>query len=324
MSDLDGPISGLPGSPPRRRVIISTDVANEADDAFAVAYALLSPSLDVRCVVPTHFGHREVRDSLAASRQELDRLLTAMGATDEVRVCDGSAHALPDYQTPVESDGAQAIIEEAGRDDRKPLFLLVLGPLTDVASAYLMEPGIAEQDITVVWIGGPSNPPDPEPLYWPEFNLSNDLLAANVVFESQLRLWQIPMRTYASCAVSNAELLERVAPHGPLGEYLVAQYYRWVERLGWDWELKHLSDCAAVGLAIRDDFGRFELIPAPTFNRQFDTVPGDGRPIRVYQEVDRRFLFEDLFTKIKLFATHGRSYPPRQPMADGIVWGWPR
>ena len=174
-------------------MVISTDVANEADDAFAIAYALLSPSLDVRCVVPTHFGHRDTADSLGASSAELSRLLVAMNLEGSVNVQNGSPHALPDYETPVVSDGARAIVREAMLEDRLPLFVLVLGPLTDVASALLIEPAIAERDITVIWIGGPSNPPDPEPLYWPEFNLSNDLLAANVVFESPIELWQIPI-----------------------------------------------------------------------------------------------------------------------------------
>jgi hypothetical protein len=42
-----------------RRVIIDSDVKNEADDQFAVVHALLSPTLDVRGVIPAHFGtHR--------------------------------------------------------------------------------------------------------------------------------------------------------------------------------------------------------------------------------------------------------------------------
>lgn len=325
MADGSRVIDGFLDVPPRRRVVISTDVANEADDAFAVAYALLSPSLEVRCVVPTHFGQRGVADSLAASRDELARLLAAMDRTGAVVVRDGSPRAMSDPLTPVDSPGARSIVAEALSDDPLPLFVLCLGSLTDMASALLLEPAIAERDVTVVWIGGPSNPPDPVPLYWPEFNLSNDLVAANVVFGSEVQLWQIPMNTYASCAVSYVELLDRVAPHGELGQYLMRQLYNWAEGFGWDWELKHLSDCAAVATVIRDDFGRFDVIPAPQFSLQFQNVATDGnRPIRVYQAVDRRFLFEDLFGKIKLFASCGGAgaYPPRHPTEEGVAWGW--
>ena len=42
--------------PTRRRVIIDTDAKNEADDQYAIVHALLSPTLDVRGLVPAHFG----------------------------------------------------------------------------------------------------------------------------------------------------------------------------------------------------------------------------------------------------------------------------
>ena len=39
-----------------RRVIVDTDAKNEADDQYAIVHALLSPTLDVRGIVPAHFG----------------------------------------------------------------------------------------------------------------------------------------------------------------------------------------------------------------------------------------------------------------------------
>lgn len=41
---------------PPHKVLISTDAANEVDDQFAVVHALLSPVLDVRGILPAHFG----------------------------------------------------------------------------------------------------------------------------------------------------------------------------------------------------------------------------------------------------------------------------
>ena len=46
------------------------------------------------------------------------------------------------------------IIEEALKDDPRPLHVAFLGPLTDMASALLLEPSIAERSVRVVWIGG--------------------------------------------------------------------------------------------------------------------------------------------------------------------------
>ena len=77
------------------------------------------------------------------------------------------------------------IIEEAMKDDPAPLYIAFLGPLTDMASALLLCPEIAEKNVRVIWIGGRD---------WPsggwEFNLQNDVHAANVVFRSKVELWQ--------------------------------------------------------------------------------------------------------------------------------------
>ena len=56
-----------------------------------------------------------------------------------------------------------------------------------MATALLLEPRIAERDLNVVWIGG-----GPYPEGGIEYNLSNDIAAANAVFASRLRVWQVP------------------------------------------------------------------------------------------------------------------------------------
>jgi inosine-uridine nucleoside N-ribohydrolase len=72
----------------------------------------------------------------------------------QFRVEAGALHALRDEKTPVESAGAQLIIEAALQEDERPLHIAFLDPLTDMASALLLEPKIAEKDIRVIWIGG--------------------------------------------------------------------------------------------------------------------------------------------------------------------------
>src|SRR5690606_33092290 len=124
------------------------------------------------------------------------------------------------------------IIEESMADDA-PLSVLVLGPLSTVASAILLEPRIVERDLTVIWIGGPPY----DGLLGRtggeagiEFNLSNDIAAANVVFTSGVRLLQVPESTYRMCSVGYPELREKVGPCGELGAYLVRQLVEWNDR----------------------------------------------------------------------------------------------
>ena len=93
----------------RRRVIIDTDAKNEADDQFAIVHALLSPSFDLRGIIPAHFGFRPGRSerSMLDSREEVDLILRLMDLTDQVRVENGAPYALPDHKTPVPSPGAE-------------------------------------------------------------------------------------------------------------------------------------------------------------------------------------------------------------------------
>jgi hypothetical protein len=196
------------------------------------------------------------------------------------------------------SEGAEFIIAEALKEDPRPLFIAFLGPLTDMASALLVEPKIAERNVIVVWIGGGD---------WPvgssEFNLSNDINAANVVFRSKVQVWQIPSPVYKRMAVSYAELAEKVYDKGAIGKYLVEQLVEWnTANVAGPIEHRSLGDSPAIGVMMYPDCGLFEWRPAPEFNAEMNYVhTGRNRPVRVYESVDQRFIHEDFFAKLARF-----------------------
>jgi purine nucleosidase len=298
-------------APARRvRVIVDTDAKNEADDQFAIVHALLTPTFDLRGIVPAHFGERRSRHSLRDSREEVDLLLRLMDLEGRVRIEDGAAQAMPDELTPQPSPGAELIVEEAMREDAGQLFVAFYGPLTDMASALLLEPRIAERDLTVVWIGGG---PYPEGGF--EYNLSNDIAAANAVFASTLPVWQVPQPVYVTLAVGYAEMDAKVAPCGELGNYLVRQTIEWNDTwVDAPMEFRSLGDSPCVGVMMNPNGGRWALRPAPRFATDMSYVDApENRPIRVYDSVDTRFILEDFFAKLQAFH---RSKESR----DRIVW----
>ena len=67
-----------------RRAIINTDAKNEGDDQYAIVHALLSPSLDVRGIIPAHFGTWRSDQSMIDSRQEVDLLLELLELSGRV------------------------------------------------------------------------------------------------------------------------------------------------------------------------------------------------------------------------------------------------
>ncbi len=291
----------MPAMPPpkRTRVIINTDAKNEVDDQFAIVHGLLTPSFELHGLIPAHFGSIKSATSLQDSHDEVMLLLRLMGLEGKVRVVDGAAAPIADMATPARSAGAELIMAEALKDDPRPLHVAFLGPLTDMASAILMAPEIAQRDVRVIWIGGG---------YWPvgnrEYNLSNDIAAANVVARSGIEIWQIPMKVYRHMGVSYAELYERVHGQGEIGKYLVEQLVDWNARVvEGPMEYRSLGNSPAIGVMMYPECGVSEWVPGPEYNEQMNYVhSGRNRPVKLYHNVDQRFVLEDMFAKLARFA----------------------
>jgi purine nucleosidase len=285
------------------RVITNTDAKNEADDQFAIVQALLSPRFDNRGVIAAHFGSLKSKTSMMDSYNEVVKVFDMMHISDKDLIFKGAENALENNREPVASDGAELIVKEALSDDPRPLYVTFLGPLTDLASAYLMEPRIANK-LTVIWIGGGAYPAGGQ-----EYNLSNDIVAANVVMNSQIPLWQVPKNVYRMVKVSLAELEYRVRPHGDIGKYLFDQLnnhantpqgIRPEHRTG---EIWCLGDSPAVGLILCDHEYDYDWISAPEISRDMAYIhSGLNRAIRVYRTIDTRFVLEDFYAKLALFA----------------------
>lgn len=284
------------------RLITDTDAKNEGDDDFAVVQALLSPKIDNVGLVAAHYGTRDA-DGMERSYSELETVVEKMGFTGQVPLYHGADRAMKDSSTPVDSEGARLIIEEAMKEDDRPLYVIFLGPLTDIASAYLMEPRIARR-LTVIWIGGGLYPDGGE-----EFNLGNDIHAANVVFGSNMEVWQVPKNVYEMMPVTMAELEYRVRPCGEIGAYLCDQLLEHAMteipkkspfRSGETWVL---GDSPAVGLILYEDRFSYEWVQAPAIGMDMNYIHTKRfRPIRVYQKIDSRLILEDLYAKLSLFA----------------------
>ncbi len=282
----------------KSRVILDTDAKNEVDDQFAIVQGVLSESMDIKAIIAAHFGTEKSKRSMAESYEEIEKVLGLMGLREGFNVLHGGEKAMETEDEIVPSEGARFIVEEAMKEDKRPLYIAFLGPLTDMAAALLMEPEIAKKDVTVIWIGGRD---------WPsggwEYNLANDIMAANIVFRSNVRLWQVPRNVYRMMPVSFAEMYDKVYPCGEIGKYLVENVIafnnEWVSR---PVEHRGLGDSPAIGIILFHDCGEWEYRPAPTFDDRMNYVhTGQYRPIKVYKNIDNRFILEDLYAKLRLF-----------------------
>lgn len=287
------------------RVIIDTDANCEADDQYAIVHALLTPQFDIKGIVAAHYGTRTSNDSMELSYAEILKLLDLMNMKNAVPVLKGSPRALPDEKTLKPSEGADFIVKEALSDDPRRLFVVCQGAITNLAAAYLKNRAIVGK-VKVIWIGGPQYPEGG----LEEFNMNNDINAANVIFDSGLELWQVPVNVYSLMKVSFAELWEKVRPYGRIGKYLFDNMMRvnreaaklYPDFYGWaPGECWVLGDSPVVGLMLTEHVFHYDLIPAPraTPDCRYIQRPDSPHKIRVYNYVDSRFILEDLFAKLK-------------------------
>ncbi|MBR4144284.1 MAG: nucleoside hydrolase [Lachnospiraceae bacterium] len=281
------------------RVIIDTDAACEADDPYAIVQALLSPKLIVKGILAEHFNEK------GSVKRSYDEIMTILDAMDiKVPVYMGE-------EDPVEtagwlkkaSEASDFIISEALKDDPKPLYILCQGAITNLAVAINKEPSIKDR-IKVIWIGTHGTEKRKAPFR--EFNAGNDVAAANFVLESGVEIWLVPSDVYSTITVGLAELKVKVLPYGKIGKHLYENMieYNLSPMAGWtQGESWSLGDSPAIALAINPGCGKFEYEPAPHVNADTTSTLRPGNPmIRVYKSVDSRYILEDFFAKLKLFA----------------------
>ncbi|MCL1952017.1 MAG: nucleoside hydrolase [Oscillospiraceae bacterium] len=288
-------------------VVLDTDAYNEIDDQFAIAYLLRSNACGrteklrcrALCAAPFHNAKSEgPADGMEKSYQEILKLLSLMGREEMgARVFRGSQQWLADEHTPADSPAAREIARLAGEyTPERPLYVAAIGALTNVASALLLAPAIAES-IVVVWLGG--NAP-----HWDiqsEFNLKGDVAAARAVFLSGAALVQLPCMGVVSCVTTTKPELECwLKGHSPLCDYLAQNTIDEAESYahGKPWS-RVIWDVATVAWLL-GGMTRDRVVPrhVPTYDFQYAPRP-DLPPMRLVYHVNRDALMEDLFGRLR-------------------------
>lgn len=280
----------------RLRVIVDTDAACEADDPFAIAHALMCRKFEVKAIFAEQFGGPET------TKKSYDEIMTILDAMSiSVPVFMGEERKFSETAGKEISPAARFLIDEAMRDDEKPLYVLCMGAITNVASAIRKCPEIIPR-MTVVWIGGHGY--DANAFTFREFNAGNDIDAANYVISCGVEFWQIPSNVYGSMRIGLAEIQKKIYPCGKIGKHLLENMlsYNMSENAGWTaGESWSLGDSPAVGVTLDPGCGQFIYREAPIFNEDTTYRFESGRPkIKVYTSVDSRFILEDFICKLQL------------------------
>lgn len=311
-------LEDLSPEPSAVRIIVDNDFAGDPDDYVQLAHHLLSPGADIVGIVASHLRPGDpftaATDTAAEAGRMVERLAKVMDLDLDGRLVIGSEVAMTDAATPVTSPGVDLIVNEARRDDERPLFVVCGGGLTEVASALLTAPDIAGR-MTVVWIGGPEYPGTTEPVAGNpvEYNLSIDIPATQALFASDAEVWQVPRDTYRQCLISDAELRTRIHPQGTLGQFLYDELRRVEKWVAGATGIRHqtyvIGDSPLVLLtALQTIFesspasSRYETRRAVQLDDDGHPTGWEGRPVRVFTQIDMRLIVEDLVASLSEFA----------------------
>lgn len=300
--DLNG-LLAIPG-PGRVRAVLDTDTYNEIDDQYAVAYSLLSPErLSLEAIYAAPFVNSRSPSAavgMEKSYEEILRLLGFFPDTNTSTVFRGSSRFFERKGRPVDSPAARDLIEKALQPGDGPLYVLTIGCPVNVSSAILMEPTIKAK-IVVVWLGGTTH-------YWPsasEFNLRQDVIASQVLFDSGVPLVQIPTKNVSEHLKTTASELERfLRGRSRLGDYLYGQFLQYQavrtkeRNRGFPYS-KVIWDISAIAWLNNSDWVPSEIVPSPVLTDDMRWETSSGRHnIRVANNCHRDLVFNDVFSRL--------------------------
>jgi purine nucleosidase len=184
------------------KIIIDTDIGDDVDDAFALALAVKSPALQVLGVMTT-FGDTEGRAKIT------DRFLGEVGRT-EIPVLAGKATATKNpmsqrkygdgghFAKASHGDAVEFLLQQI-RKYPGEITLVAIGPLMNVGAAIDKDAAMFGKLKRVVLMGGSvrrgygdlgyTAPVPP----MPEWNILNDVAAAQKLFTSGVPLFVMPL-----------------------------------------------------------------------------------------------------------------------------------
>jgi inosine-uridine nucleoside N-ribohydrolase len=208
-------------------VILSTDVGNEIDDQWAIAYMLTNPdAFDVRAIISAHGPSLPDPSAHATYEVLLDEVERRLGLLHHPPLFEGSSLPLADKQTPRSNAGVDYIVQTAKQfSSENRLTVLTIGAATDVASALIQDPSLAQR-IRVVAMGFKSLAEGGH-----EYNIENDPKAWQVILESDAPVvvgaGDVCRRDLAM-SFDHAKAL--LAARGPVGAWLWREYQAWYFR----------------------------------------------------------------------------------------------
>ena len=242
-------------------------------------------------------------EGVELSYQEILRVFEKCGVSSEGKVFKGSPAYLESFDQPIDTPAARFIIERARAEDDRPLYILAMGALTNIASALLMAPDIIEK-IIVVWTASfPSYAPFCNE---PSLNLVQDKFASQLLFESGVPHVYLPgYHVGAQLKISLPEMERFVSGQGAIGDYLHHLYthnplhdmFAITDAETNTWVI---WDIINVAWLFDPDYVSTKIMPSPVLNDELYWEHPEGAHMMLEAfDLDRDAIFEDFYKTLR-------------------------
>lgn len=292
-----------------KKCILDSDMFNEMDDQYALAYCLGSNKINLLSINAAPFHNKKVADfeaGMVASYEETFRILELCGRNDgTIPVYEGSrVRFSPDNDyAPVDSPAARNIIKTVKESD-EIIYILSTGSCSNIVSAYLLDPSIKD-NVCVIWLGG-------QALDYPdcnEFNATQDYPAAQRFMNCDIPLILMPAsspnKAYGTQVLRCGfeELSKIKGDKNPQKFFSETFPMQFACKGGVQPDLNTWSrviwDIAAPGLISVPHAYTFKIIPAPVFTDKLNYAFDRTRHKIIYMEtLDKDIVFADTWAAI--------------------------
>jgi inosine-uridine nucleoside N-ribohydrolase len=292
-------------------VILSTDIGNEIDDQWAIAYMMINPDFQVLGVMSEHAPSIPDPAGYHSYLMLRDEIENHLGMRVHPPIFAGADVALKNQSTPIMNDAVRFLIDESQTySAQNRLTIVTIGAATDVASAIIADPTIINR-IRVVAMAFTSQ------TNAEEYNVQNDVVAWQVLLQSGVPLVIGPgdvCRTDLAMHYDNARTM--LAKDGPVGAWLWNQYNSWyfrqVKPLRKDNFSKPWMIWDIITLAYLEGFATTETKPRAELHDDLTLAqaPGNGTTTWI-THVDSTRLWSDFQSRMNMYLyTHAvPSFP---------------
>ncbi|EDY82767.1 Inosine-uridine preferring nucleoside hydrolase superfamily [Verrucomicrobiia bacterium DG1235] len=257
--------------------ILSTDIAGDIDDTWALAHLLRSPELDLKLVL-TETGDSHYRATVAAKLLEVANrtdVQVALGI-DSGPFKDSDKHQGPwvknydlsTYPGTVHQDGVQAFIDYVKNSPAQEINVIAIGPAPSLAAAVTQAPEIAKKcklygmhgSFDVGYGGNPSPTP--------EYNVYADVPAFRALMAAPWKSITLTPLDTCGTMLLDGQNYHAIwsATDDPLLRSVIENYCIWAPRVPWmdcdffTQKTSTLFDDVAVLMSYSDNYINYEDI----------------------------------------------------------------